>query len=149
MLNLIVGQVFWGTMLLVVCSIIHVGLITLTVRAMPHVVTWGKRLGARLRIGLWIGVAFAMIVGAHFVQVAVWAVVMILFGEFETLEPAIYFALVTYTTLGYGDIVLAPDIRLFATFASFTGLLTFGLSTAFLVGLFQRLVFADNALKDL
>ena len=48
--------------------------------------------------------------------------------------------LVTYTTVGYGDVIVGPDYRLFAAMAAVTGLLNFGLSTAFLVGLFGRLL---------
>jgi hypothetical protein len=62
------------------------------------------------------------------------------FGAFSDLATALYFSLVTYTTLGYGDFVLGPDIRIFASFAAVTGLLTFGLSTAFLVGLIGRIL---------
>ena len=143
-MNSILGHVVWGTFLLAVCSVIHVALITLSIRAMPHVVKWERRLGPHLRIAITVGTAFAMVVGAHLVQVSIWAVVMMILGKFETAEPAVYFAMVTYTTLGYGDIVLGPELRLFASFAAVTGLLTFGLSTAFLVGLFGRLVFIAN-----
>lgn len=50
-----------------------------------------------------------------------------------SLEDAIYFALVTSTTLGYGDITLGSRWRLFGAMAAVNGLLTFGLSTAFLI----------------
>lgn len=143
-MNSILGQVLWGTALLALCSVIHVALVSLAIRAMPRIVAWEERFGPRLRVAITVGTAFAMIVGAHLAQVAIWAIVMIVFGSFETAEPAVYFALVTYTTLGYGDIVLGPDLRLFASFASVTGLLTFGLSTAFLVGLFGRLATPDT-----
>ena len=52
---------------------------------------------------------------------------------------ALYFSLVTFTTLGYGDIVLGEGLRIFGAFASVTGLLAFGLSTAFLVALMTRM----------
>jgi hypothetical protein len=75
-----------------------------------------------------------------------WAVSFIAFGAFSDPGIAVYFALVTYTTLGYGDIVLAENIRLYGAFASVTGLLGFGLSTAFLVAVFGKLL--PNHLAD-
>lgn len=53
----------------------------------------------------------------------------------------------TYTTLGYGDITLDPGVRVFGSFSAITGLLTFGFSTAFLIGLIVRLIpaaFSDS-----
>ncbi|GAA6192614.1 hypothetical protein NBRC116597_25350 [Phaeobacter sp. NW0010-22] len=54
-------------------------------------------------------------------------------------NSALYFSLVTYTSLGYGDIVLGPGLRIFGAFASVAGLLAFGLSTAYMVALMTRL----------
>ena len=70
----------------------------------------------------------------------------IAFGAFGDPATAVYFSLVTYTTLGYGDIVLAENIRLYGALASVTGLLAFGLSTAFLVAVFAKLL--PNHLAD-
>ena len=56
-------------------------------------------------------------------------------------EPAeaIYFAIATYTTVGYGDITVGSEFRIFAVMAAATGLLSFGLSTAYLGALLQRI----------
>jgi len=58
-------------------------------------------------------------------------------------SDALYFLLITYTTVGYGDVTVGPDYTLYAAMAAVTGLLNFGLSTAFLVGLFTRLLPAE------
>jgi hypothetical protein len=54
-------------------------------------------------------------------------------GIFETLEEAVYFALVSYTTLGFGDVLLEKEWRLLSGMAAANGLLNFGLLTALLV----------------
>jgi len=51
---------------------------------------------------------------------------------FDRREPAIYYATVVYTTLGLGDVRATPDWRLMAACVAASGLLLFGLSTAFL-----------------
>jgi hypothetical protein len=79
------------------------------------------------------------VLAALSVEVWIWALVLLLVGAFSGLEPAVYFALVTYTTLGYGDVVLGPEFRILGALVAANGLLVFGLSTAFLTQLMIRL----------
>ncbi len=62
-----------------------------------------------------------------------WAGIFIWLDVFTEVEPAVYFALVTMTTLGYGDITLDQQWRVLSGLTAVNGLLLFGLSTAFLV----------------
>jgi len=64
----------------------------------------------------------------------IWSSGFVLSGALPDWNTAVYFSLVTYTTLGYGDVILGPGLRIFAAFSAVTGLLGFGISTAFLVG---------------
>ncbi len=63
----------------------------------------------------------------------IWAGAFVLLGIFPTLEEAVYFASVTYTTIGFGDVLLPKEWRLLAGMAAANGLLNFGLLTALLV----------------
>lgn len=87
-----------------------------------------------------IAATFTMIVLAHTLQVWLWALTLLYLEAQSDLRSAIYFSLVTYTTLGYGDVVLSPEFAVFGAFASVTGLLTFGISTAFVVGVVARVL---------
>ena len=60
----------------------------------------------------------------------IWAITFRLLGLFETMEPAVYFALVSFTTLGFGDILLPENWRLLSGLAATNGLMNFGLLTA-------------------
>ncbi|MDG1281785.1 MAG: ion channel [Pseudorhodobacter sp.] len=62
-----------------------------------------------------------------------WAMTFWLLGLFATLEEAVYFALVSYTTLGFGDVLLEREWRLLSGMAAANGLLNFGLLTAVMV----------------
>ena len=64
------------------------------------------------------------------VEAWAWAVLFILLGAFETLEPAVYFAVVAYTTLGFGDLVLDEKWRLLSAFAAANGTIIIGWTTA-------------------
>ena len=63
----------------------------------------------------------------------IWAGLFIVLGAFEALEPALYFATVSLTTLGFGDVILSQDVRLLSAIVAANGLVMFGLSTAFLL----------------
>lgn len=74
----------------------------------------------------------------HTIQVWMWAVVLLLVGAEQGLEPALYFALVSFTTIGYGDIVMDEKWRLLSAMMGPNGLLMFGWSTAYMVDLVRR-----------
>ena len=77
---------------------------------------------------------------SHTVQVWLWAWALVGVGTLRDWNSAIYFSLVSYTSLGYGDVILGPGARIFGAFSSVTGLLFFGISTAFLVALMGRVM---------
>lgn len=63
----------------------------------------------------------------------IWALAFRALGIFATLEGSVYFSLVAFTTLGFGDILLPTEWRLLAGMSAANGLLLFGLLTAMLV----------------
>lgn len=132
-------QILWGSLFLGACLIMQVFFLGLAELALDRVRHWLAR-QSRMRhlIGMFV-LALAFIVTSHTAQVWLWATVYVLFDVLEDWNSAIYFSLVTYTSLGYGDIVLAPGVRIFAGFAATTGLLGFGISTAYLVALMTRM----------
>jgi hypothetical protein len=67
------------------------------------------------------------------VSVWLWAISLYWLDIFITLEASVYFALVAFTTLGFGDILLPQEWRLLGGMAAANGLLAFGLLTAILV----------------
>lgn len=85
------------------------------------------------------GVAVWLMI-AHSINVWLWAGTFMRLGTFETLETALYFSIVSFTTLGFGDVILPQEWRLLAGLCAANGLLIFGLSTAFLVEFYGRLV---------
>lgn len=63
----------------------------------------------------------------------IWAIAFRLMGLFPTMEQAVYFALVSFTTLGFGDVLLPREWQLLGGMAAANGLLNFGLLIAVLV----------------
>ena len=63
-------------------------------------------------------------------------------GEFQEFAVAFYHSAVNYTTLGYGDIILTPSWRLLGPLEAANGALLFGVSTAIVFTVVQRLILA-------
>src|SRR5215831_17468748 len=93
---------------------------------------------ARRRFALLLAL-FLSIVLLHLIQVSLWAVVFWRANELPTLETAVYFSLVTYTTIGYGDVVLGPGWRVLAGLEGLTGIILIGWSTAFVFAVVNRM----------
>jgi len=72
----------------------------------------------------------------HVAEVAVWGQFYLWQGLLPDAESAFYFSGVTYTTVGYGELVLARPWRILAPLEAITGILMCGLST----GLFFAIV---------
>ena len=73
------------------------------------------------------------VLGVITAGVWVWAIALTELGAFASLEEAVYFSLVAYTTLGLGDLVPAREWRLLAGMEAANGFLNFGLLTALLI----------------
>jgi Ion channel len=84
-------------------------------------------------------VAVLGIVALHTVEIWSYAFVYILVGALDAFEPALYFSTVSFTTLGFGDIVLDHKWRILSAIEGANGLILFGWSTAFLISLMRKL----------
>src|SRR5215467_12268855 len=77
---------------------------------------------------------------AHLVAIATWALVFTLCGEFSQLAEAVYHSGLNYTTLGDSDAVISPSWKLLVPLEGANGMLMFGVSTAMLFAIIQRLI---------
>ena len=75
----------------------------------------------------------------HLIEIGVWAVFYTVGGGMPDLPTAFYFSIVTYTTTGYGDVVLPPEWRLVGGVEALTGILMCGLSTGLFFAVLSRM----------
>ena len=75
------------------------------------------------------------------IEVLAWSLTYLWLGALESLEKATYFSMVTFTTLGYGEIVLDEQWRLLASFEAANGIIMFGWTTAIVLAAVQRIYF--------
>lgn len=131
-------QILWGSLYLGACLIVEIMALVLCTSLLVKATERFKPKSGSLSVGVVLAIALAFIVLAHTMQAWIWASALILTNAMEDWNTAIYFALVSYSTLGYGDIVLGPGLRIFGAFSAVTGILAFGISTAYLVALATR-----------
>jgi Ion channel len=77
----------------------------------------------------------------------IWALALRGLGAFATLESAVYFALVAFTTLGLGDLVAPEAWRILSVMAAVNGFLSFGLLTALLVETLRQVRLAQLEMR--
>jgi Ion channel len=74
----------------------------------------------------------------HIAEIAVWALFFWWEGCLPDAESSFYFSGVTYATLGYGDLLLPKEWRMFGPLEALTGSLMVGLSIAFFFAVLSR-----------
>jgi hypothetical protein len=94
---------------------------------------WLMREPHRPKLVLLLAGVSLWVLGVVTVGVWVWAGALYGLGAFPTMEAAVHFSLVAFTTLGLGDIVPAQEWRLLAGMEAANGFLNFGLLTALLI----------------
>lgn len=121
-----------GSVLIALTVLIHIlGLIAIT-RIATALGRRFKLLRQHHRVGLMIGIVFGLFAVAT-LEIWLWALSYLVLGTATTLEAALYLSTITYSTVGYGDVVPAHSWRLLAALEGVTGFLMIGWSTAFLV----------------
>ena len=83
--------------------------------------------------------AIALALMAHLIEIAVWAVLFVMCGEFADFGTAYYHSAVNYTTLGYGEMVMSASWRLLGPLEAANGMLLFGVTTAMVFAIMQGL----------
>ena len=125
----------------VACTIfVHALALTATI----NLFRYERRLG-RAGAGALIDFAIVVLVisfafMAHLIEIALWAVLLVICGEFQEFGNAYYHSAVNYTTLGYGDLLMTPSWRMLGPLEATNGALMFGVSTAMVFAVIQRLV---------
>lgn len=104
---------------------------------------WLEQTALRKVRDLWKAMILAIVVLAVsvtlIVEIWIWALFYLLIGAIKSLEEALYFSTSTFTTVGYGDLVLTENWRLLSSIEAMDGFLLFGWSTAFIFEVGSRI----------
>ena len=131
-----VGKLLISFLLLALCVVIHAAGASAALHRMPRrLATWA---GFWWSSCLFVFLAGWMVV-LHLLEITAWAVFYEWQGAIGDLPSALYFSAVTYTTTGYGDIVLPQEWRLVGGVEALTGILMCGWSTGFFFAVVVRM----------
>ncbi len=127
-----------GTLFISLTVLLHtVGLVALT-RTMNGVVHWfrlhrhdfGKSVAMVTTVlGLFL---------LHTVEIWIWAGPFFASKAVVPFQDALYYSTVTFSTVGYGDVIIDPRWRLLASLEAINGFILIGWSTAYLVSASTR-----------
>ena len=140
------NQYFLGSLIITTCVVFHI----ISLLALSKTLKLISSIFAQFEsINKLIILTFSVLVviAIHMIEIIFWALTYVQIGEFKTLSTAIYFSIVTSTTLGYGDIVLSERAQLLSGFEAVGGLILFGVSTAYfikLIGIFFEPINTGN-----
>ena len=119
------------------CVIVHAIGMTALLRWVNQTV---ERIGTRFWFSTWMLVRTAgWIILLHLIGITFWAFFYTWRDAFPDLVSALYFSAVTYTTTGYGDLVLPQEWRLVGGVEALTGILMCGWSAAFFFAVVSRM----------
>ena len=129
-----------GTIAVLCTILIHALPLTATVTFIRR----EKSLG-RIGTGFWVDIAIVsraivLAFGAHLIEIGLWAFLFMMCGEFHDFATAYYHSAVNYTSLGYGDIIMSAPWKLLGPLETADGMLLFGVSTAMIFAVIQRLI---------
>jgi hypothetical protein len=131
------SKLFIAWCLMALCVTIHATGLT----AAFH---WMKRQPAAIEEHFWRSTGMLICIAAwtilmHLLQIVVWGIFYAWKHGMPDLPSAFYFSAVTYTTTGYGDLVLPKQWRLVGGVEALTGILMCGLSTGLFFAVFAKL----------
>ncbi|HEX4667531.1 MAG TPA: ion channel [Chthoniobacterales bacterium] len=131
-----IGRILIALCLVAITVAIHAGGISVALR---HTLYSTERLTSRFWPVAWLLIRIAwLLILFHLCEIAVWALFFWWQNCLPDAESSFYFSGVTYATLGYGDLLLPKDWRLFGPLEALIGALMCGLSVAFFFGVLAK-----------
>lgn len=131
-----------SSVMVVLCVAIHgLGLFSLSramrtelaIERLQHIDPLSRR-GAAFTLGMVVA-----IISLHGAEIWLFTGFYLLSGAIPTVEEALYFSTISYSTVGYSDIHITQEWRLLGAFESILGVILLGWSTAFFLRTLSRI----------
>jgi hypothetical protein len=135
-------EVVMGAGMMVVTTIIHAVFMVSGFRATGWKVTRFGPASSEMKRAVLISVFTTWLFLAIIIEVLLWAALYLVHPGIATLPDlatAFYFSMVTFTSLGYGDVVLTGQWRTLASIQAANGVIVFGWTTALIFYFIQQM----------
>ncbi len=137
-------QLFISTIMVGVTVVLHAVALELIIRKIPRI----ESTALRVERDSWKTVTIAVVVLAVFVanvvEIWIWAALYFFVHAVPDFETALYFSTTSFTTVGFGNVMPAPDWQLLGAIEAANGFMLFGWSTAFTFEVLSRLYRKEN-----
>ena len=133
---LLLIQLVIASAMVIATVFIHLTGLAILVRVL-RAPSWHPFLERLRPITLLLGASIG-IFAIHTVEIWLFALLYLILGALPHFEQALYFSTLTYTTIGYGDVVLGMSWRILGAIEGATGIIMLGWSTAFIVSLLAQ-----------
>ena len=137
--TLMLLQFLFGIGMIAITLAINACVIVIGANRLQHAHEWLSRGNLLSRNVVALTLVTVWLVFGLLVIMMMWALALYALGIFDAFEPALYFSMVSFTTLGFGDVVLPTEWRLLSGFIATDGFILFGLNAAFLFEVLRRL----------
>jgi voltage-gated potassium channel Kch len=134
----VLRQVVLASILVFATTILHAGCTVIAFRTLAFVHSGHRRLPPHASGVISIAALVMMMSLVALLESLLWALAYVGVGAIAGLEKALYFSIVTFTTLGYGDVVMDESWRLLAALEAANGIIIFGWTTALIFAFVQR-----------
>ncbi len=135
-----VFELFIGSLVILASVTIMVGFLTVDLFYNHHLERgFQNRRPSSNQFFIRFSAADILVLAASTACVWMWASVFGRLGVFNSFEQALYFSTVSFSTVGYGDVVVDKGWRIFSGFVAINGLIAFAIFTAFLIEVIRNL----------
>lgn len=131
-------QIFIGSCVIPVTILIQVIFIQVAINTLEKTSTEFMGVKKTLRVVIILSGSTLWLLAALSLAIWIWVIFFWYLECFPTLEEALYFSMVSFTTLGFGDVTLPQEWRILSGMIAANGLVLFGLNTAFLFETLHR-----------
>jgi hypothetical protein len=133
------GNWAWSLPLIVVNVVIHVIGLALINESVVRVLSGAmERRRFMVKFAVVIGVAALLATVLHGIEAATWATAYRLLGALPTIKSAMLYSLSAMTSYGHANLFLEEQWQLMGALEALNGMLLFGLTTAFLFAMIQK-----------
>jgi hypothetical protein len=137
---IMISELIIGTLTILASTAVMIAFVLLTIRLVRRAeANYSDHRPGVLQFFMLLSSAVVMILLANTVCVWMWALLFHFLEVFPSLEEAVYFSMVSFSTVGYGDVVVEHSWRILSGFVAVNGLLAFGVFTAVLIEIIRGL----------
>jgi hypothetical protein len=139
----------WGLCLIALTIAAHAFGVVALARGLRRVSTAARNPGRVIRPPLTLTAGLVGAVGwvlaiFHGIEAAIWAVAYLWLGAIGSMREAMLYSVDSITTRGASGLELAPEWRMMGALEAADGMLLFGISTAFVFVVIQRIINQDS-----